>query len=725
MQSARRASLRIIGLAMVGCVLLPTLLLGSGAIIISRAAHRDADERLTRTADILHEQALKVLQSTDVLLETLLDMTRDLPEASLRADFPRWQAQLKALSSRLPQLQSIWVIGADGRVSATDTSATGTSASASASTTEPDTGAGKYDYFAAQARREAGLFVGAVVPPLLDSGAPFFGLSRRRDGPDGAFAGVVAASLLPDDFAKFYREIGSAPGSLLALVRTDGIQLVRFPPMPAGARPSQRPPILQAVNGPRDRGILTAVSPVDGRERRIAWRRLDPYPLFVMAGQETAAIAYEWRSTLATHLVFGLPATLLMVGALWVALVRTRALFDEAARRAAAEEALQRAQRLEALGELTGGVAHDFNNLLMIVLGNVDRMRRRPREARDIRALDTIAAAVRRGEALTRQLLAFARRRALFPEPIDLARQLADMRSLLTHSLRGDIDLEIECEAPPDSFVVKVDPAEFELAVLNVAVNARDAMPQGGKLTLRLRRVTLTPEHDIDGLLGEFVALTLSDTGTGIAPDVLARVFDPFFTTKAIGMGTGLGLSQVYGFARQSGGSAVIDSTSGASTSGASTTVTLYLPCSSETPAPRLPYSAPAATPGAGLRALVVEGNAEVAAVTPSRLELLGFDVVVAASARAALSLLESKSFALVLTDILMPGGMSGLELVRELRTRQLDVPVILTTDSADAAVQAHRERLAVLLKPYDEAILREAVTAALFGNGALSPKEK
>ena len=430
-----------------------------------------------------------------------------------------------------------------------------------------------------------------------------------------------------------------------------------------------------------------------------------------MAGLETAAIRREWLGTLGTHLIFGLPATLLMLAALWVALVRTRALFEEAARRAAAEEALQRAQRLEALGELTGGVAHDFNNLLMIVLGNVDRMRRRPREAGDIRALDMIVAAVHRGEALTRQLLSFARRRALFPEPIDLARQLAEMQSLLSHSLRADIKLVIQAEAPPDTFVVKADPAEFELAVLNVAVNARDAMPQGGTLTVRLRRVSLTAEQKIDDLLGDFVALSLSDTGTGIPPDVLARVFDPFFTTKPVGKGTGLGLSQVYGFAGQSGGTATI-----ASTPGAGTTVTLYLPYSNEMPAIRQPQPAPAATPGTGLRALLVEGNIEVAAAAPSRLELLGFDVVVAASGRAALSLLVTQPFALVVTDIAMPGGMSGIDMVQELRARMLHVPVILATEDPDAADQARREGFAVLLKPYDEQHLREAVTAALFG---------
>ena len=706
MQSARRASLRVIAIAMVGCLLLPVLLLGSGAVIISRDAHRDADERLIRTADILHEQALKVLQGTDMLLEALLEMTRGVPDAAIRADFPRWRTQLKAMTSRLPQLQSIWIMDADGHVSATgDTD------------TLPDFDASKRDYFTAQVQHDAGLFVGTVVRPLLDRGSPFFGVSRRRDGPDGAFAGVVTASLLPDDFLKFYREIGHEPGSFLALMRNDGTQLVRYPPMPEGATLTPRPPILKAVAGPLDRGIITSVSPVDGRERRIAWRRLEPYPLFVMAGLETAAIRREWLGTLGTHLIFGLPATLLLLAALWVALVRTRALFEEAARRAAAEEALQRAQRLEALGELTGGVAHDFNNLLMIVLGNVDRMRRRPREAGDIRALDMIVAAVHRGEALTRQLLSFARRRALFPEPIDLARQLAEMRSLLAHSLRADITLVIEAEAPPDTFVVKADPAEFELAVLNVAVNARDAMPQGGTLTVRLRRVTLTAEQEIDDLLGDFVALSLSDTGTGIPPDLLARVFDPFFTTKPVGKGTGLGLSQVYGFAGQSGGTATI-----ASTPGAGTTVTLYLPYSNELPATRHPLPAPAATPGTGLRAPLVEDNIEVAAAAPSRLELLGFDVVVAASGRAALSLLVTQPFALVVTDIVMPGGMSGINLVHELRARMLHVPVILATEYPEAAEQARREGFAVLLKPYDEQQLREAVTAALFGTRVEAP---
>jgi two-component system NtrC family sensor kinase len=702
MQSTRRASLRVLGLAMVGCALLPLVLLASGAVTIRAAVHRDADQQLVRTADVLHEQALKVFQSTDVLLQNLLEMTRGQSDAAIRADFPRWHARLKAISSRLPQLQSIWILGADGRVCATDYTAT-----------LPDIDASTRDYFVAQSGHDAGVFVGAQLKPMFDTAFPFFGVSRRRNAPEGGFDGVIVASLLPGDFVQFYRDIGHAAGSLLVLMRTDGTLLARYPPIPEGAHTAPHPPILAAVNGPLDRGLLTTVSPVDGRERRLAWRRLDPYPAFVMAGQETAAIRNEWLGALATHLVFGLPATALMLGALGIALTRTRALFDEAERRAAAEAALQRGQRLEALGELTGGVAHDFNNLLMIVLGNVDRMRRRPREASDIRALDTIVAAVRRGEALTRQLLTFARRRALYPEPLDLTRQLAAMRGLLTHSLRGDIALAIEA-GPSSPCVVKVDPAELELALVNLAVNARDAMPHGGRLTVRLRRITLTAGDGMDDLLGDFVALSVTDTGTGIPPSVLPRVFDPFFTTKEFGKGTGLGLSQVYGFTRQSAGTASIDSTPGAGT-----TVTLYLPCSSETPAPWLIEETATTAPGTGLRALLVEDNLGVAAVTRTRLEMLGFDVAVAASGGAALTLAEMQSYALLVTDILMPGGMSGIDLVHELHARGVQMPAILVSGGSGAAEQARREGLAVLQKPYDEQQLRAAVTHALFGKPA------
>ena len=703
MYSARRASLRVLGLAMVGCLLLPLVLFVSGAVTIRRAAQRDADDRLGRTADILHEQALKVFQGTEVLLQNLLTLSEGESDDAIRRDFPRWHARLKAISARLGYLQSIWIIGADGRICATDYTES-----------LPDVNASHRDYFKAQLARDDGLYVGAVLHPLLDQGETFFSFSRRRDGPDGRFGGVVTASLMPRDFEQFYHEIGAAPGTFLVMFRTDGALLARFPSLPPGKPPAAQPAVLTFAAGGGERGTVTHVSGTDGRERRLVWRRVDPYPVIVMAGLETSAIHDEWVGTLLTHLLFGVPATALMTAALWIAIIRTRALFDEADRRAAAEEALQRSQRLEALGELTGGVAHDFNNLLMIVLGSVDRMRRRPREASDIRSLDMIVTAVRRGEALTRQLLTFARRRALYPEPVDLAGALEDMRGLITHSLRGDIAVSIEAEAPAGKCVVKVDPAELELAVLNITVNARDAMPAGGHLTLRVWRTVLGAGNEVEDLAGDFVVLSITDTGTGIAPDLLTRVFDPFFTTKDVGKGTGLGLSQVYGFARQSGGTATIRSRPGAGAA-----VTLYLPASNEVPAQRAAQAQPAIAPGAGLQALLVEDNADVAAVTRMRLEVLGFEVTVAASAATALSLLEAARYALVVSDILMPDGMSGLDLAHEMRTRDVAAPIILASGYSAATEQARREGFTVLQKPYDELLLRSAVAAALSGQRA------
>ena len=231
---------------------------------------------------------------------------------------------------------------------------------------------------------------------------------------------------------------------------------------------------------------------------------------------------------------------------------------------------------LEAIGQLTGGVAHDFNNLLMIVSGTVQRLRRQVSDEKEIQLLDTITNATQRGESLTRQLLAFSRRQTLQPYVIDLAERLPEIKEMLSRSLRGDIAIRVVVPRRPCS--VKVDPNEFELALLNLAFNARDAMPSGGTLTITAKPVSMRGKGSEDGLSGEFVAVRIADTGTGIPPDVLPRVFEPFFTTKEVGKGTGLGLSQVYGFARQSGGTASITTSVRAGTA-----VTLFLPRTWET----------------------------------------------------------------------------------------------------------------------------------------------
>jgi two-component system NtrC family sensor kinase len=420
-----------------------------------------------------------------------------------------------------------------------------------------------------------------------------------------------------------------------------------------------------------------------------------------------AAIRAEWLSHMGTYLFVGLPATLLVFIVLWVALRRTRRLYEEADRREAAEGALRQAQRLEAIGQLTGGVAHDFNNLLMVVSGSVHRLRRDLHDEKHTRLLDAITNATQRGESLTRQLLAFSRRQTLQPSVIDLAKHLPELKDLLSRSLREDI--EIQVRVANRACLVKVDPSELELALLNLAVNARDAMPSGGTLTITAKPIVLRGKAGDEGLSGEFIAVKVADTGLGIPSDILPRVFEPFFTTKEVGKGTGLGLSQVYGFARQSGGAATITSAVRRGTA-----ITMFLPRSFEAPAPaREPSIAPEAVERAGT-VLLVEDNAEVAEVARAYFADLGYDVKAAANAQAGLDLIEADGgIDLVFSDILMPGAMSGLDLASVVRQRFPAIVVLLTSGYSSSAQEAVRQGFAVLPKPYDLATLQRALAAA------------
>ncbi len=373
-----------------------------------------------------------------------------------------------------------------------------------------------------------------------------------------------------------------------------------------------------------------------------------------------------------------------------------------------AQVQLAQSQKMEAIGHLTGGVAHDFNNLLMIVKGQVQLMRLRAGEAKnakDVRSLDAIEQAAQTGANLTRQLLTFARRQRLENVTIDLAERLSSVRDLLESSVGGAIRLDMSI--PKDTWRVETDPSEFELALVNIAVNARDAMPNGGTLGVRAQNLVL------DGrampLNGEFVALSLGDTGTGIAPDVLAKVFEPFFTTKEVGKGTGLGLSQVYGFARQSGGDVHV-----ASKPGEGTTVTLYLPRSQASAVPPdLPVPMGDAVRGKGL-VLVVEDNTEVGEVSTLMLEQLGYHVVRADRPAAAFDILARRDdIVLVFSDIVMPGDMDGLALARTMRERYPRLPVLLATGYSSAAERVGHE-FPIIRKPYDYNALGAAMKVAL-----------
>jgi PAS domain S-box-containing protein len=370
-----------------------------------------------------------------------------------------------------------------------------------------------------------------------------------------------------------------------------------------------------------------------------------------------------------------------------------------------AQERLAQSQKMEALGQLTGGIAHDFNNMLMVVSGNAQILKSRLRDPKHLRPVEAIELAAARGENLTRQLLAFSRRQGLNPIVISLRQRLAEFRDLLASSARGDITLVIDI--PRNTWPVAVDIHELELALINLVVNARDAMPGGGTTTITAKNLRLQSEDTLDGLCGEFVALTVADTGCGIEADILPKVFEPFFTTKQLDKGTGLGLSQVYGLTHQSGGTVTITSQLGNGTS-----VTMFLP---RTDRPLSETSTAAAEPPrGGETVLLVEDNLEVQETVGMLLDQLGYRVFRARSAATALQLLQAgEAVDLVFSDIIMPGELDGMALARQVKEEYPDIAVLLTSGYAKA-VNTLEANFPILRKPYQLATLARAIRDAL-----------
>ena len=364
-----------------------------------------------------------------------------------------------------------------------------------------------------------------------------------------------------------------------------------------------------------------------------------------------------------------------------------------------AEEALRHSQKMEAVGQLTGGVAHDFNNLLTIIRSSVDFLRRPDLpEARKARYLDAMSGTVDRAAKLTGQLLAFARRQALDPQVFDLGERLRAIADLLDTMTGARI--RIVTEIPDAACFVRADLSQFETALVNMAVNARDAMEGEGTLTLGLAcGGALPPIRGHRASAQPFAAIALSDTGSGIAPGVLDRIFEPFFTTKEIGKGTGLGLSQVFGFAKQSGGNVTVESALGRGT-----TFTLYLPevAVGTVPEDAAATAEPLSPVGSGQRVLVVEDNVEVGTFATQILEDLGYETTWTANAEEALERLgaDGSGFDVVFSDVVMP-GMGGFALAQELRHRLPHLPVLLASGYSQVLAQDQNHGFKVLHKPY------------------------
>lgn len=360
-----------------------------------------------------------------------------------------------------------------------------------------------------------------------------------------------------------------------------------------------------------------------------------------------------------------------------------------------AQRALLHAQKMEALGRLTGGIAHDFNNVLQTVATGIELARQHSHDAQARSALDSCTRAVDRAAELTRQLAVFGRRQEARLETIDPTSRLCEVRPLLSGGLRSDIELRMDVE--PRLWAVTVDPLQFELALLNLVMNARDALPGGGLVQVSAHNETVVgTAAQPDGLRpGDYLRIAIRDNGEGMQPDVLARAVDPFFTTKPIGHGSGMGLAQAYGFARQSGGALQLHSTPGQGTE-----AVLYLPRAQEDVAAAARAPQPTGRRASGEVVLLVDDDALVREVVAPVLENSGFTVVTAEDGEQALRLLQSGQHVdAVLSDIVMPGAVSGIELARDIKARRPEVAVLLATGYTDRSVDI--EGVRTLAKPY------------------------
>lgn len=377
----------------------------------------------------------------------------------------------------------------------------------------------------------------------------------------------------------------------------------------------------------------------------------------------------------------------------------------------AAEESLRAAQKMQAVGQLTGGIAHDFNNLLAVILGNIDLLVDELGE--DNQSLGLILRAAERGAELTHRLLAFSRRQSLHPEPVDLCEALNGLRTLLQRTLGETIKVAIIL--PPDLWLAQVDAGQLENAIINLAINARDAMPEGGNLTFECSNIRLN-EREVEDIsemkAGDYIALAVTDTGTGMAAEILDHVFEPFFTTKEAGAGSGLGLSMVYGFSKQTGGHVGIESRVGSGT-----TITLYLPRAKEMKAvDRTPESEEMPI-GRGERVLVLEDDLDVCTSVQNMLDTLGYSSITAQTAEEAGRTLECTKVDLVLSDVVLAGDERGPVFAEQARALYPELKIIFMSGYSGEAASgkaALSDKEVLIKKPFRRRELAGALRSVL-----------
>jgi len=558
-----------------GAAAVPLLLFAAAAAWTWNGVEAEARGRLLRTVDMLHEHALRSFETQETALEAIEERLRGLPWEEI-ATSPSVQRFLAALDRRSQPSGGIAVVGPDARLKAI-----------SAAYPAPPVDLSDRGYVQAHRRGAAGTHVGEVIL-TRPSNETVFSLSRSRSGDGAGGDGIVVATFKPGYFESFYRSVTEGRGDVVTLVRADGALLARSPPPPSleAYRPGRPNALVAAAADGGPGRVMRQRSPYDEVDRLYAVRRIGSYPVFVSYGLSTGVLTRAWLGRLVAP---GLVC--LVAGLLFAALVMRvqrsvgreqealEAAGGEAVRRADAEARLRHAQRVEALGQIVGGVAHDFNNIVQNVQAATNRLMRRADEPEEVRRVaGLMGAAAERGARLTQRMLAYARRQEAVTEVFDVRPALEGVRDLLDETLgpRHHVALALA----PDLPRARADQSELETVVVNLVLNARDAMPEGGTIT-----VAAGPEAVGDGGAPPapalsprgYVRIRVVDTGSGMDEATLARAGEAFFTTKEPGRGTGLGLAMARAFAEGAGGALAI-----ASRPGEGTAVSIWLPAADE-----------------------------------------------------------------------------------------------------------------------------------------------
>ncbi|KAF1051283.1 MAG: Sensor kinase CckA [Burkholderia gladioli] len=676
-----------------------------------RAREATARDVTMGTVRVAEEHALKVFDLTETLDARIVDLVQDLDDPAIRNAEADIHDTLNTIGGGYPQVAVVSIFGASGMLLANSLYYPAPHASI----------ANRDDFIGVRDGKVIEHISRSMHGPLRSTTPSLVfntGVPRRHS--DGSFAGMVSIALKSSYFNAFYRDLlgGDKSPMSMALTRSDGSVLASYPPPPGTGDEKldehDAPFVNADARNPRS-GIIH-VEHEDGSNEIVAYRQVGSYPVYVTCAYRTSAIWSAWYEHLSGLFISMFAPSLALWCVIWLSLKRLRVEEEawdrwqaEASMRRSIESAYRQSREMEALGNLVGSVAHDFNNLLMIISSNIQIVRLRGTALIDTE-LTAIERALKNGQSLTRQLLGVARKQPLRSETIDVPQWLgSSCRELLKTSLGSKSALIVEM--PPRVWPIRVDIAELELAVINLSVNARDAMPIGGRFTIAAQNITFRRE-DRFPLTGDFVQIALSGTGNGMAPEVLAHAFELLFTTKAKGMGTGtgLGLPQVFAFCERSGGIATIDSAVGEGT-----TVRLYLPRAGERDG--VPAAAPdTAAQHEGLRILLVEDNGDVATGTEALLSLLGHRITYAANADDALALInapadpddDARPFDLVISDIHMPGQLNGIDLAEAIEHRPGTLPVILVTGYAEELDRTRRVSAGVLSKPFDIGLLDE-----------------